>query len=42
MRYLLDTDICIFFLRNNDAVVSRIAEANEDDLAVRRVERLAY
>lgn len=34
MKYLLDTDICVFFLRGNDAVVSQIATINERDLAI--------
>lgn len=34
MRYLLDTNICIYFLRQNDKIVDRIASLSSQDLAI--------
>jgi len=34
MRYLLDTNICVYFLKQNAKIVDKIASVPADDLAI--------
>ena len=34
MKYLLDTDICVYFLNNDAEIVERIGVLADDDLAI--------
>lgn len=34
MRYLLDTDTCVWFLRQRDPVYSRVRSESPDDIAI--------
>lgn len=34
MKYLLDTNICIYFLNQNQTIVKRMSEMPVDDMAI--------
>jgi tRNA(fMet)-specific endonuclease VapC len=34
MKYLLDTNICVYFLNKNPAVINRLQQIADDDIAV--------